>query len=377
MTVAARRTAAVDADGRFTLELPDAGRHSRPAHRHRPRAERPAGGRGRRRRPRHRPTPSRSRWSPHARRPSGRAPTSPSAQQLRYTGRAIDPQGVGFPAGLLLVVWARRRRAGCGRPDLGHPDQHRRVLLGAVARRPLRRGVRGRRRRHADPDRPRGRQAAPAAGARLRRRSRRPRPTMTARATPRLPSSRTRATSPPTPRPSPPTRGTASNLTVPDRTIDEVTYQAVVRTTQPALKAATPPGAARDPGLAHRPDRRPRPDPSGHRRTPRTTPSSSRAVGTSLGRSSSLAVLITPSRPTRARCPCRSTTTPCCRPRLRVARRLVPGIDLDGRWAPSTPAVKARRVLAERARAGEPLHLEAGVLAEIARAPGAADTAPS
>ena len=163
---------------------------------------------------------------------------------------------------------------------------------------------------------------------------------------------------------------TCVNLTVPDRTIDEVTYQAVVRTTQPSLKAATPqeqpviPRSIID-RIADLAQTRPHVNgvPT-HRSGDRTGAGADPGLVDGYARPGSGSPLR--DQPGTLPAPSDDDVLPAA---LGVARRLVPGIGLDGRWNPSTPAVRARRVLAERARAGNPLQLEAGVLAEIARRP--------
>jgi hypothetical protein len=168
--------------------------------------------------------------------------------------------------------------------------------------------------------------------------------------------------------------GHCVDFTIPDRTVDEVTYQAVVRTTQPQLKAAVPleqpaiPQALLE-RLAELALRRPR-------RPVRDAPSNPTPQdGPILGGGSpfeqlppgrnDLVVDLDPATPTTLG---DDAVLPAA---LAAARRFLPGIDLDGGWASETGASTAERVLAERARAGTPLELQASVLTEIAREPAA------
>lgn len=157
------------------------------------------------------------------------------------------------------------------------------------------------------------------------------------------------------------------DVTIPDRTVDEVTYQAVVRTTQPQLKAAVPQQQQVVPrslidrltglvlvrpaldgqslpspqeGPAHGgPFELPPPDAASPAHPVPATPD--------VGEDAVLPAAVG------------------------VARRLLPGIDLDGGWASCASVGDAQRVLAERSRAGAPLELETSVLAELARDPSA------
>ena len=167
--------------------------------------------------------------------------------QVRYHGRVIDVVGDSVPAGLLLVVWGRRETGEPADPlsvtktttggyfsapwpshrlvdafgvlaggapipillDSGHlPRQV--LLVSAVT------------------------PADPAAGT-----------DCTCTTAPPLGSDPTDLAANPEAFTADP--GHCIDFTVPDRTVNEVMYQAVVRTTQPQLKAATPQAAADDP----------------------------------------------------------------------------------------------------------------------------------
>ena len=235
---AARRTAPVDTDGRFTLELPDAdairspltvtahGPDGLPAGEVVLPAETPPG-----------PVEIEVVAAPPT-------PVRPSTdvtlgQQLRYTGRAIDPQGVGFPAGLLLVIWARSDEPGAAVPisvtrtstggyfSAPWPDGRYAEAFGVISGgTPIPIAL-------EDGSLPRqlvlvSADEAPAAADDDCSCDSSP---------PAVPDAGDLAANPEAFAADP---GHCVDLTVPDRTIDEVAYQAVVRTTQPALKAATP-----------------------------------------------------------------------------------------------------------------------------------------
>ncbi len=371
---AARRDTFVDTDGRFALELPDPGQRRGPitVTAYGPNglpagdavvpADVPA-------------EPVRIDVATPPATPVRPNPDLTLGRPIRYSGRAIDPAGEGVPAGLLVVVWGRTDRGeraapvsitktmtsgyfsapwpsdrflaafavlagGPPIPILLH-DDHLPLQLLLVS--PV-----------TPPD--------PAAGA-----------DCACGSSPPLSSDPADLAA--NPEAYAADAGHCTDFTVPDRTVDEVMYQAVVRTTQPQLKAATPQEQPLIPSVlidritelarirpivdgvvAHAPEtgqgghpssvpfELPRPDADPPFGTgPAATPepvSDDAVLPAAVG----------------------------------VARRFLPGIDLSGRWSSTPVGTIAQRVLAERARVGEPLHLEPSVLAEIARAP--ADLTP-
>lgn len=174
------------------------------------------------------------------------------------------------------------------------------------------------------------------------------------------------------------------DFTIPNRTLDEVTYQAVVRTTQPQLKGSvvrqppTIPGPLID-RLADLARLRPlvstfepsvpgtTPEPAGTR-LGNAPISASTALGTAFGSAGtvgSAAGAALERRPAPVSTAVRSAAV--LPDAIATAQRLVPGIDLDGHWASTQPHALARRVLDERAAAGRPLQLDASVLADLVR----------
>lgn len=365
--VATRTSAPVTPDGHFTLELPDGDAVRGPLT---ITANGPDG------------LPAGEATVP-AKEPPGAveievvaAPTTPVrpstdvtlGQQLRYTGRVIDPQGVGFPAGLILVVWARAdgpgapapisvTRTGAGGyvsapwPDGQYAEAFGVVSGGTPIPIALEEGRLPRQLVLVSPDEP------PAADDDC----------ACADAPPAAPAEGDLAANPEAFAADP---GHCVNLTLPDRTIDEVAFQAVVRTTQPALKAATPqeqpviPGSIIDrivdlaqtrPVIDGRPTHDPEIEPGGGQ-FPGTFELPGGEPDVSF-------------EPSPGSLPVPFDDDAVLPAALGIARRLVPGIDLNGGWASTAPAERARRVLAERARVGDPLQLEASVLAEVARRP--------
>jgi hypothetical protein len=366
---AARRDTVVGADGRFALELPDAGERRGPI--------------------------TVTAYGPNGL-PAGQEVVSPDVpaapieievvtapatpvrpspditlgRQIRYSGRAIDPTGAGVPASLLVVVWARSGEGAPATPvsvtktttggyfSAPWPSQRYLDAYGVLAggspipillhddRLPLQLVL-------VSPTTP----PDPAAGTDC----------ACASSPPLASDPADLATNPEAYTAD---AGHCADFTVPDRTVDEVMYQAVVRTTQPQLKAATPqeqpviPRALIDriTELAHaRPvvDGVSSPSPeAGHAgqvpsvpfELPR--PDADPPLGTG---------------PTTTPTPVSDDAVlPAA---VGVAARFLPGVDLGGRWSSTPASATARRVLRERARRGEPLHLEPSVLAEIARSP--------
>jgi hypothetical protein len=170
------------------------------------------------------------------------------------------------------------------------------------------------------------------------------------------------------------------DFTAPNRTLDEVTFLAVVRTTQPQLKGTVPATAPVIPGvlvdrLAELAQIRPVAlDPVPQVQPPPLTsdPATSlpRTGPFALGTAATTALAANGLEPGRLAARAAVTHQPDVVPAaLTAAQRFVPGIDLDGRWASSPAEALASRVLEQRALAGEPLRLEATVLADLAREP--------
>ena len=292
--------------------------------------------------------------------------------QVRYHGRVIDVVGDSVPAGLLLVVWGRRETGEPADPlsvtktttggYFSAPwPSHRLVdafgVLAGGAPIPilLDSGHLPRQVLLVSAMTP----ADPAAGT-----------DCTCTTAPPLGSDPTDLAANPEAFAADP--GHCIDFTVPDRTVNEVMYQAVVRTTQPQLKAATPqeqpviPTALID-RIVELVRIKPVVDGVG---------APSPEVGTSQQPADGPFAL-----PAPAADPPFSGATPTTVPAdvsddavlpaaIGIARRFLPGIDLDGRWSSTPAAATATRVLAERARLAEPLQLEPSVLADLARTPG-------
>ncbi len=304
--------------------------------------------------------------------------TSPEitlGEQVKFTGRVIDPSGRGAPAGLLVVIWARK--SGSEEPS---PLSVTTTSAGGYFSAPWPSDV------IAEPFAVvSGSDPIPIAVVEDRLPLRIvlvldefPEPAATDDdcacddAPPRAPDAVDVAENP---------EAFAADaercvdFTVPNRAVEEVTYQAVVRTTQPQLKAATPPRRPSIPGalidrlvaLAQL--------------RPVIADSAGRSVSVeAIGRTEVPDVMIGRNE--------FASATPQPAPELslerligdegiageavRVARRLIPGVDLDGSWR--TPAIpleaRAIRVLDERVADGQPLRLETSVLAELAKESG-------
>lgn len=165
------------------------------------------------------------------------------------------------------------------------------------------------------------------------------------------------------------------DFTVPNRTVEELTYQAVVRTTQPELKATKPtPPPNVPPNLVDRLAQLARVRPSDVRSLPSPEVEARPAPG-----EPGTDVAFTTAEPSMIRL---ATTFGFAMEALerddvlaaavQRARRFAPGISLEGGWAaaPATRDEIARALLAEREQRDEPLVLERSVLAELAREPG-------
>jgi hypothetical protein len=156
------------------------------------------------------------------------------------------------------------------------------------------------------------------------------------------------------------------DFTIPNRTVEEVAYQAVVRTTQPLLKAATPkdrpdiPRSLLDRLMALASIR------------PAVIDPIKVASRDAIGRSAPTEVATLRAEPTSFRS---AVSTPhiagdddSVAEVISAARAFVPGIDLDGQLVTRESAeLAAGRILEERAVAESPLRLETSVIAELAR----------
>jgi hypothetical protein len=296
-------------------------------------------------------------------------------QQLKYTGLAIDPQGRGAPADLVVVIWARA--AG---PDPAAPVSVTRTAAGGYFSGPW-------------PSTPFAEAYAVLAGGApipvpledglLPRRIVLQVPVL-------APPDKEEDCSCPADAPprAPDAVDLASNLeayatdparcvdfTLPNRTVDEVTYQAVVRTTQPQLKGTTPerppviPGVLVDQLVKLARIRpvvvEPAADPGQFDRNQLAGMLNAGPV-TVTGSPASTTGSVELARPLAISPGRRPDVIPGA---LAAAQRFVPGIDLDGRWASVPADTLATRVLEQRALAGEPLRLEASVLADLVREP--------
>ncbi|MGR6318216.1 papain-like cysteine protease family protein [Micromonospora soli] len=306
-------------------------------------------------------------------------------QQLKYTGLAIDPHGRGVASDLLLVIWGRAAGA-----EQTTPVSVTRTAAGGYFSGPW-------------PGTTFAEAYAVLAGSA-------PIPIgLEAGLLPRRIVLQTPALPPPPPKdddchcPDSPPRapdqvdltGNAQayasdaarcvDFTLPNRALDEVTYQAVVRTTQPQIKGTTPTTPPVIPGVLV--DRlvelaRVRPvvvnpvaelPPAGQSPAaglPQTGPFTLGATATSSTAGHLASIPGTSGRdagsaPVAASGQGRQVdVVPGA---LAAARAFVPGIDLDGRWASVNADLLAARVLEQRALAGEPLRLETSVLADLAR----------
>jgi len=289
-------------------------------------------------------------------------------EQLKYTGRVIDPSGRGVDAGLITVIWARAdgedpapvsvtRTAQAGYISGPWVSQTYAEAYGVVS----------------------GGEPIPIAleDSRLPRRL-----ILVVPVAPAQPHDDDCECHETGPLRSPDQVDLAGNpeafardatgcvdFTIPSRTVEEVTYQAVVRTTQPALKGTVPRrppvippvlidrlanlaelGLAFDDRVA-----------GGRfiRSNVTTTPAlTAREAAdnpglevTDIGRGGAAIDVVTAA--------------------LRTARRILPGIDLDsGTFLADPPDTMARRALAARVADREPLRLEASVIGELVREPG-------
>ncbi|MGH3693622.1 MAG: papain-like cysteine protease family protein [Pseudonocardiaceae bacterium] len=306
-------------------------------------------------------------------------------QQLKYTGLAIDPQGRGVTAGLLLVIWGRAGKASTAAPvsvtrtaaggyfsgawpSTRFAGVYAVLAGGAAIPIPLEGGLLPRRIVLQAPALP----APPQKDENC---------ACLDQAPPRAPDQVDLTGN---------FEAYASDVvrcvdfTVPNRALDEVTYQAVVRTTQPQLTGTTPQAQPTVPGvlvgrLVELAQLRPIVlDPAHQVGSP--TPGIAQATNLptgpfALGRAVTSRGAATFGRATtpasleadRPAAVVPGQRLPTVSGALAAAQRFVPGIDLDGRWASVPPDVLASRVLERRALAGEPLRLESSVLAELAR----------
>jgi hypothetical protein len=162
------------------------------------------------------------------------------------------------------------------------------------------------------------------------------------------------------------------DFTIPNRTVEELSYFAVVRTTQPELKAAKPPEPPRIPPLLiDRLAKLARIRPTDVRIVPQQP-----AVEIRSDRSGRDAALATAGRSAAGGTGFGFVGEALVRDAVlaaavKKAARFVPGVNLDGSWTTGISADEmARRVLEARAGDEQPLELESSVLAELAREPG-------
>ena len=171
-----------------------------------------------------------------------------------------------------------------------------------------------------------------------------------------------------------------ADFTIPNRTVEELSYYAVVRTTQPELKATKPPRPPQiPPVLIRRLAELARLRPTDIRVSSEQPPTTGEPVGAqpgqaALGPPASAAVASPqtglPSLAAAADALARDDVLVAA---VQRAARFAPGITLDGNWRSHPPALDdqlARQVLETRAQAETPLEFETSVLAELAREPG-------
>ena len=165
------------------------------------------------------------------------------------------------------------------------------------------------------------------------------------------------------------------DFTIPNRTVEELTYQAVVRTTQPELKVTKPQRPPRiPPALIGRLALLARVRPTDARFTsskptaPGIAPAEERAE---VGFSTALQPL-SPTAPAFGFAAEALERDAVLSAAVQRARRFAPGVSLEGGWAAAaaSPDEIARAVLAEREQGDDPLELETSVLAELARESG-------
>ena len=302
-------------------------------------------------------------------------------QQLKYSGLALDPEGRGVPADLLLVLWGRQdagdalaalsvTRTSAGGYFSGQwparrlADANAVLSGGAAVPIPLEDGLLPRRivlqvpeitappEKDEDCSCPDGPPRAPD------------QVDLTANAEAYAGDA-----------------GRCVDLTVPNRAVDEVAYHAVVRTTQPQLDGTRPTRTPVVPSVLI--DRlvelaQVRPVVIG---PAAPTPVGALPAGSTSAQTGPIVVDRGPLRPTpvlsgpdgaATRAAVAAPAAPASAAdvipaALVTAQRFVPGIDLDGRWASSPADALAQRVLEQRALTGEPLRLEPSVLADLSR----------
>jgi hypothetical protein len=148
------------------------------------------------------------------------------------------------------------------------------------------------------------------------------------------------------------------DFTIPNRTVEEVTYQAVVRTTQPQLKPPFVPGPKIPDTLVTR--------------LAELAQLQLVVDGAADGIADGVAVPVGGRTAATAAVAVRSAASRnVLDAAVDRARRIAPGLDLDrGAATDESIDVLAARVLEARAAARQPLRLESSVVAELAREPG-------
>lgn len=168
------------------------------------------------------------------------------------------------------------------------------------------------------------------------------------------------------------------DFTVPNRTVEELSYYAVVRTTQPELKATKPPRPPQIPStLIRRLAELARLRPTDIRVSSKQLPATREPIGDQQGQAalepSWLAAAIPPQRDLPSIAADALARDDVLVAAVQRASRFAPGIALDGNWLSQPPVLDnqlARQVLDARAQAGTALEFETSVLAELAREPG-------
>jgi len=157
--------------------------------------------------------------------------------------------------------------------------------------------------------------------------------------------------------------GRCVDFTVPNRSVEEVVYQAVVRTTQPALNPPDPPKKPPIPPVLV--DRLVKLA----RLRPQDVRISAEASEPSAPTEARPAALLAPSADTSAGRFTPSTRGTVIGPAFERAAALTPGIDLDGIWQAGRAPERSvlTEILAARARNGQPVELETSVLADLVR----------
>ena len=284
--------------------------------------------------------------------------------QIKYTGRAIDPTGRGLASNLLIVIWAREESAEAEAPvsiartaDGGYfsgpwPSARYERAFAIIS----------------------GGDALPIPleSNHLPRKL-----ILIAEAIPTTPTKNTECDCPSEPPRAPDQIDLASNpqafatdiqrcvnFTIPNRTVEEVSYQAVVRTTQPELKGTMPPRQPQVPQafiqrLAQLAQRRP---------VESSAQEPLRPVVEVIPATITTAGLLA-SPPANAGAKAEEELSSAV---FASALSFAPGINLEGRanTVTTSPNKLAEQVLEARIRANKPLKLEASVLAELAREPG-------